>query len=97
MISSLERPNGPRPSLRQALADFGPIRSANGDTNVAPIRTRPSASFLRNHDIVSGASERPETEPAPSSGRLRPDQIGERGHKRRTYPHSSIRLLLEEP
>jgi len=30
MISSLERPNGPRPSLRQALADFGPIYAASG-------------------------------------------------------------------
>ena len=30
MISSLERPNGPRPSLRQVLADFGPIYAASG-------------------------------------------------------------------
>ena len=30
MISNLERPTVPRPSLREVLADFGPIYAANG-------------------------------------------------------------------
>src|SRR5215217_8670323 len=30
MISALERPTSPTPSLRQVLADFGPIYAANG-------------------------------------------------------------------
>src|SRR5215217_3808049 len=46
MISALERPTSPTPSLRQVLADFGPIYAANGFIGFVFAATGPVAIIL---------------------------------------------------
>jgi len=46
MITSLERPAEPAPSLRQVLSDFGPIYAANGFIGFVFAATGPVAIIL---------------------------------------------------